>query len=65
MLNRIRELFNGKNERVEKTKNKFNADMLTIHVKAKKQLQASQELVDCIENTVAYKIAIASGRMKR
>jgi len=65
MFNRIRELFNGKNKKADETKDKFVTQMLKIHKQAKVQVVASQELVCLIENSIAYKIAIATGRFKK
>jgi hypothetical protein len=65
MFEIFRKLFSHRKEDVDKTKEKFALDMYVIHAKAKQQVQSSQELVRCIENSIAYKIALATGRLKK
>lgn len=65
MLKTFLSLFKGEDERVHKTKRQYNTTMLNIHLKAKEQVKTSKDLVIMIENSTAYKIAKATGRMKK
>jgi len=65
MLKIFRGLFSTRKKDVDETKDKYVSDMLKIHVKARAQVRSSQELLDCVENSVAYRIARATGRMKK
>ena len=64
MTIKLKELIFGENERVHKTKNKFTAEMIKIHIQAKKQVVVSQRTVELIESSTAYKIAKATGKYK-
>lgn len=64
MLDKIMDLFRGENKEVHKTKNKFMAEMVKIHKQAKAQAIVSQRTVTMIENSTAYRIAKATGKLK-
>lgn len=63
MWNILKKLF--QEDDVHRVKNKYNADMMRIHAKAKTQVRESQEMVIMIENSTAYKIAKATGRLRK
>ena len=65
MFSKLLSLFKGENEEVHKRKGKYVVDMTKIHAKAREQVKSSQELVIMIENSTAFKIAKATGRMKK
>lgn len=64
MFNKLMDLLRGENPEVHKTKNKYTVEMIKIHTQAKRQVISSQRVVTMIENSTAYKIAKATGRLK-
>lgn len=65
MFNKLMDLLTGENKEVHKTKNKYTAEMIKIHTQARKQVITSQRVVTMIENSTAYRIAQATGRLKK
>jgi hypothetical protein len=63
MFNLFKLFFTDKNKYINLVKDNYITEMVAIHTQAKIQVAASKKTVRMIENSTAFKIAKATGRL--